>query len=292
MSQFRKFIEAKHKSHFENKHMNKSKLGRAFIFRLVIIGMAFLPLQVFCASQTFSNTNFITILDSENPPTLASVYPSTISVTGQTIQVVSKVTVTLQGLSHEFPSDIGIMLVGPQGQMAVLMSEVGGEDELSVTNLTLTLDDDAANSLPLDTALTSGTFKPTERDHPLLFDFPLPVPAGNSNAPAALSVFQNTDPNGDWNLFVVDDSAGSAGSISNGWSLNLTTTPVSLQIQPADSSHVLISWPSAITNATLQSTTNLLSANWQDVSNMPVIVAGQLVVTNSIFSKQFYRLEE
>jgi len=272
--------------------MNKFKFSRAIILQMVFISMALLPLPVFCATQTYSNTNFITILDSMSPPTLASIYPSTISVTGQTIQVASKVTVTLQGLSHEFPSDIGILLMGPQGQMAVLMSEVGGEDKLSVTNLTLTLDDDAANPLPLDTVLTSGTFRPTERDHPLLFDFPSPVPAGNSNAPAALSVFQNTDPNGNWNLFVVDDSEGSAGSISNGWSLNITTTPVSLQIQPADSSHVVVSWPAVITNATLQSTTNLSPATWQNVSNAAIIVTGKLVITNSISGRQFYRLEE
>jgi len=272
--------------------MNKSKLIRVFILKLVFVGMILLPLQAFCDSQTYSNTNYIAILDSSSPPTLASVYPSTISVTGQTVQVVSKVTVTLQALSHQFPSDIGILLVGPRGQMSVLMSEVGGEEQFSVTNLTLTLDDDAANSLPLDSALTSGTFKPTERDHPLLFDFPPPAQPGNSNAPAALSVFQNTDPNGNWNLFVVDDSEGSAGSISNGWSLNITTTPVSLQIQPADSSHVVISWPSAITNATLQSTTNLVPANWQDISNSPVNLAGQLVVTNLTSGRQFYRLKE
>jgi hypothetical protein len=75
--------------------MNKSKLARVFILRLVFVGMALLPLPAFFATQTFSNTNFIAILDSERPPTLAGVYPSTISVTGQTIQ---KVTVTFQGM--------------------------------------------------------------------------------------------------------------------------------------------------------------------------------------------------
>jgi hypothetical protein len=268
--------------------MNKIKYVR--MLALILSGFAFLSLPLRAASQTYSNTNTIVILDSANPPTLASIYPSTITVTNQTIQVITNITATLHGLSHQFPSDIGILLVGPQGQEAVLMSEVGGLTKYSVTNLTLTLDDNATDSLPLDSTLTSGTFKPTERDHPLFFDFPPPAPSGNSNAIASLSVFQNTDPNGAWNLFVVDDSQGWAGSISNGWSLQMATTPVSLKIQQADSGHVVISWPSAVTNATLQSTSSLAPANWQEVANSPVMVAGQWMVTNTISGNQFYRL--
>jgi subtilisin-like proprotein convertase family protein len=39
----------------------------------------------------------------------------------------------------------------------------------------------------------------------------------------ALSVFEGTDPNGAWNLFVFDDSAGDAGQITSGWSLLIET---------------------------------------------------------------------
>ena len=38
-----------------------------------------------------------------------------------------------------------------------------------------------------------------------------------------MSAFDGTDPNGTWNLFVVDDAAGDSGKIS-GWTLDLTTT--------------------------------------------------------------------
>lgn len=60
---------------------------------------------------TFSNPAAFTINDSGLPPTPASLYPSTINVTGQ--GGITKVTVTITGLSHVDPNDIDILLVGP-----------------------------------------------------------------------------------------------------------------------------------------------------------------------------------
>ncbi|HET7625711.1 MAG TPA: PEP-CTERM sorting domain-containing protein [Verrucomicrobiae bacterium] len=171
----------------------------------------------------FSNTSEIVIQDSTNLPTAAGLYPSTINVSGLDGQLVSHLSITLNGFSHDFPSDVDIVLAGPAGQLAMLMGEVGGQDRTPVSNLTLTLDDSAANSLPIDAALSSGVFKPTRQFPTFNFEFPSPAPAGSANAPASLSVFNGTDPNGAWRLFVVDDSNPDSGTILSGWSMNLVT---------------------------------------------------------------------
>jgi len=174
---------------------------------------------------SFSNTNPIAINDTGTPPTTGSLYPSSISVSGLDFQSISHLSITLDGFTHTFPSDLDIILAGPGGQLSMLMSEVGGIARFPVMDLTLTLDDLAANALPIDSALSSGTFKPTRQFPTLSFEFPSPAPAGSSSAPAALSVFNGTDPNGTWNLFVVDESSPDSGNISRGWSMQITTIP-------------------------------------------------------------------
>ena len=129
-------------------------------------------------------------------------------------------TVTLNNLSHTSPDDIDILLVGPGGQNAIIMSDVGGLTPASGVNLTL--DDAAASNLPDSGPLVSGTFKPTNAGGADAFPAPAPPPSGGS----ALSVFNGTDPNGTWSLYIRDDAGGEAGSIAGGWCLNITTVEV------------------------------------------------------------------
>jgi hypothetical protein len=249
------------------------------------------------ASFTYSNTNFITINDSVSPPTIASPYPSTNFVSGLAGQVVTKVTVALHGFSHTFPSDVDILLVGPQGQEAILMANAGGKDRYIVTNLTLMFDDGAANALPLFTNLVSGTFKPTNGYldpyfgySSLPFNFPPPAPPGNSNSPALLSVFKNTDPNGAWNLFVVSDVSGDSGMISDGWDLNLSVA-VPLQIS-RNQTNVVVSWPATTPTHQLQSAPNVsTTAGWTNILAPAALISGHYYVTNPILNgAMFYRL--
>jgi len=242
----------------------------------------------------FTNSSFITINDSNNPPTIATPWPSVINVSNLNGRVVSNLTVTLNGLSHTFPSDISILLVGPAGQAAVLMSTVGGDQDFPVTDLTISLNDLDPDPLPILDALFSGGFHPTARQSPLPFAFPSPAPVGNSNAPARLSVFNNTDPNGPWSLFVVDDVPGDDGSISGGWTLQVDTG-IPLAVRQAGT-NIVFSWP-VVTNQTfnLQTSLNLSNPNgWSNVVGTPAQVGGQNILTNGNSNQlnkiKYYRL--
>ncbi|MEW6059113.1 MAG: IPT/TIG domain-containing protein, partial [Actinomycetota bacterium] len=63
-----------------------------------------------------------------------------------------------------------------------------------------------------------GAYKPTNQGG---FGGPAPAPAGPYGT--ALSVFDGTDPNGTWSLFVFDDELGYSGSIASGWRLDIAT---------------------------------------------------------------------
>jgi trimeric autotransporter adhesin len=162
-------------------------------------------------SFSFTNTAYITIPSSG----AATPYPSAIDVSGIT-DPVGQVKATLYGITHTFPDDIEVLLVGPAGQKVVLMANAGGSNAL--TGVNLTFDDNAASSLPDSTQITSGTYKPTWYG---TVSFPAPAPAAPYSS--LLSVFAGADPNGAWNLYVVDDAAGDSGAFTGGWSLEFTT---------------------------------------------------------------------
>jgi Ca2+-binding RTX toxin-like protein len=144
----------------------------------------------------------------------ANPYPSSINVSGL-LGTVGKATVTLTNLTHTWPDDLDILLEGPGGQAVILMSDAGGSGD--VQNVTLTFDDAAGSPLPNDTQIASGTFTPFNYvGNDLVDNFaPGPTPTGST-----LSVFTGTDPNGTWNLWVVDDDDLDVGALS-GWTLSL-----------------------------------------------------------------------
>lgn len=145
----------------------------------------------------------------------ATPYPSQIQVAGLR-GLVSKVTATLNGFTHTYPHDVSALLQGPTGQELLLMSRVGGP--YSVTNVEITFDDAATQYLPV-TQLTNGAYLPTITVPPFT-NFPgIPAPL----AASALAVFDGTNPNGVWSLYVYDDTPGNDGMINRGWSLGLTT---------------------------------------------------------------------
>lgn len=146
---------------------------------------------------------------------IAAPYPSGITVSGVS-GTVTRVTVTLPNVTHSYPDDLDVLLVGPLGQKVLLMSDAG--EGLDVTNAALTFDDAAPFALPDGQGIASGTYKPSDYESGDVFV----VPAPGGPYGTVLSVFNGANPNGTWNLYVQDDDASDQGTIS-GWSLNITT---------------------------------------------------------------------
>ena len=174
----------------------------------------------------------------------AAPYPSTLTVSGFS-GVAEKVTLTLHGLTHGWPDDLDVLLVGPGGQSVLLMSDAGGGNSLA--GVDLALDDDAPAPLPDEGPIPSGSYRPADHSPSDTLPFAPAGPWGTS-----LSAFSGLDPNGTWKLFVYDDQAKDGGSIASGWtltimpcvpgpgsSLHFTTQPAngtadgSLETQPA-----------------------------------------------------------
>jgi subtilisin-like proprotein convertase family protein len=149
---------------------------------------------------------------------VANPYPALINVGGLPGNLL-RAHVTLLNLHHSFPDDLDVLLVGPNGQNAIIMSDVGGG--INISEVTLTLGDAAASSLPDNAQLNTGRFKPTNiNDGVDIFPGPAPAPAGTS----ALSVFNNTNPNGAWKLFIVDDTSGDSGDLVD-WMVDFDLEP-------------------------------------------------------------------
>src|SRR5690606_2739955 len=123
----------------------------------------------------------------------ATPYGAPITVSGiETVTLDVNVNLTI---THSYLADVDVLLVGPQGQSVMLMSDVGCSS--SVSNLALTFDQSAAASMTTGPAV-AGTYRPTNLDSPEcdggLDSFPPPAPS--SGWSSTLDVYNGTNPNG------------------------------------------------------------------------------------------------
>ncbi|NBR85042.1 MAG: DUF11 domain-containing protein, partial [Verrucomicrobia bacterium] len=224
----------------------------------------------------------------------AFTYPATINVLGLT-GVVDQVSVTLSNLSHTFPADFDILLVGPQGQSVVLMSDCGAN--FLMTNATLTFSATVTNYLPASNSIVSGTYLPTDYSIGSPDVFPTPAPAGPYST--SMAVFGNTDPNGLWKLYIVDDQGGDVGTLAGGWFLTFTSTvapsapPVSPQLVTRVSPGMIsFSWPTNAVGFSLESSPlGRLTPVWTTVPIFPSVIGSNFNVTvNTIGGPLIFRL--
>ena len=172
----------------------------------------------------FANTTPIAVPGSgdEGP---ANPYPSTIKVSGFANGVIVDVKVLLSGFSHSAPPDVDVLLAARHlpGLDAFIMSDVAATPPgASGPDVNLVLDDASPILLPINGPLESGTYQPTNvedggSDHDV-FPAPAPAPSGNTS----LSVFKGQNPNGVWELWVLDDTDDDVGSFAGGWGLEIT----------------------------------------------------------------------
>lgn len=180
----------------------------------------------------------VTIPATGTGPGVASRYPVNLAVSGL-VGTVARVTARLNGLSHTFPDDLRVVLVGPGGQNVALMANAGGDVDLVGAVLTFA---DGAPPLTDAGPLVPGTYAPS------VFGAGSTQPAPAPAAPhgSALSVFNHTNPNGTWQLFVFDDASADSGSLGGGFSLTITTflaqAPTGLVASSIVGNNVTLRW--------------------------------------------------
>ena len=172
------------------------------------------------AVSLFANASPISITGNTTNSGSAP-YPSSIAVSGL-LGNVSKVSVVLQGLSHNNPQNLDVLLVSPNGTAVMLISGVGGTNAISASSPVRLVLDDSGALLSQNTVLVSGT------NHPAFFNttdvLVGPAPAGPYVG--RLSAFAGGTPNGTWSLYVSDRVTGDVGQISQGWALQISTAPI------------------------------------------------------------------
>ena len=141
----------------------------------------------------------------------ASPYPLSVTLPSQQ-RVITDLEVHIDGIWHQRPDDLDLLLVGPRGQRTVLMSDACGS--FGVAAFGWRWDDEAAAPMPDgDSTNLCGTTSHRPTDYEPGDVWPAPAPAG----PYAdtLSVFDGSDPSGEWRLYVNDDSFGAGGFFTN-----------------------------------------------------------------------------
>lgn len=213
------------------------------------------------ASSSSNNTAIVFPGPDNSGPALAPSYPSQITVGGLDGSI-TRLTVTLTGISYEFWDNLDIMLVGPDGTHVMLMSDVGGSTNSTSSPISLTFDDGAASALPDSntTAIATGSYKPTNFQT-TSDSFPAPAPS-ISSFNTSLGAFKLKSPNGVWSLYAMEDDTGTTGTIAS-WSLTFQTADLVASIGAA---------PSVNAGSTLTYTVTVNNLGTEAVANPTVSI--------------------
>lgn len=149
----------------------------------------------------------------------ADPYPVTRQIADEG-RVLTDLDVTIQGVWHQRPSDLDLLLVGPEGQSVTLMSSSCGTYEVAAYGWTWN-DEAPSGFMPVGDgtdSCSSSSYRPTDRS--VGDSWPSPAPSGPRSA--TLSAFDLTDPSGEWKLYANDTATGAVGFL-NRFNLTMST---------------------------------------------------------------------
>ena len=206
----------------------REKRGIRCLYALVgaLLLSVVLPAAAGAETRTFVHTENLFPTGGALTEGPANEYPAGINVSGLS-GTVTKVTVTLIGLTSASPDDIDAVIVGPNGQKVMLVSDACGVNPNTVTDENWTFDDSASTFISDGgpcADFQDASFKPTNYENPDDDDL---TPGGGPAGPYlnSLSLLAGGSPDGAWNLFVFDDNPAIHGFDISGWALNLDIQP-------------------------------------------------------------------
>jgi len=191
--------------------MSRRFLGGGLVaVLLATVMVAATSSSVAAEDMTFSNPQAITVPD-DGP---ANPYPSSIAVSGMSGSV-TDVSVEIPDIVHNWSRDFDILLVSPTNRGVLLLSDAGS----SPISGSIRFADGSPSPIEDGQIVLPGTFAPTNygTEVDVFPNGPSPVMG------QAMSHFDGEDPNGSWQLWVVDDLQSDVnGSMSQGWRITIT----------------------------------------------------------------------
>ena len=226
---------------------SRGRTGRRRLTAMLVLGAAASSLGGASSAQAdeFIDASAITVPADGTTSGPADPYPAPLGVFG--IGEVTNVSVGLRNYSHTNPNDVSAVVQAPNGTSYLLMHGAGDGTDTSFNQLTF--DDSAAQVIPNTGALDMTDYRPAAYE--ALPSFPAPGPLTSfvnpgpvSGGTGLLSVFDGSNPNGEWKLFVIDRASPGSGFFSAGWTLDIDHTgphlvspPQLLEVTPASGSN-------------------------------------------------------
>jgi subtilisin-like proprotein convertase family protein len=185
----------------------------------VLLGYATWQLPLGVGRETASSAGGqVTI----NDYSLASPYPSTVTVAGITGRV-QGVKAAINSFTHDWANDASVILKGPDGLHVTLFSDGPG---FRVAGSSFVFDDNGGAFFPSGIVTPSGSYRPWD-------PYGIEIVGGPASEPGyGMIDFAGLQANGTWGLYAEDQEYGESGSIHS-WNLTLTSVDCTDNIRVA-----------------------------------------------------------